>query len=83
MTNKVDGEKVWNWASQIMAGDGVASRSMVKSDPPLHILSEGGLMWCSGGAAETANTMTRRYCPECLTLAREMWADLSEEGEEL
>lgn len=75
-------EKVWNWAAQILAGDGVASRSMARIDPPLHILVEGGHMWCSGGAAEGANTMTRRYCPACSALARAMWDDLSEEEDQ-
>jgi hypothetical protein len=76
-----DSHDLWVWAVQIMAGEGVASRSLGRIDPPLHILawgSDGPSLWCSGGAGEKANTMTRRRCAGCLTLARNMWSDLRE-----
>lgn len=70
------------FASRIM-DEGIARRAQMQVDPPLHIVTERSELWCTGGPANKGeNTVTRRYCRQCLTLAREMYADLAdEEGE--
>ena len=51
-------------------------------DPPLHIVTENAELWCTGGPAHKGeNTVTRRYCRRCLTFAREMYEDLTDEDE--
>jgi len=80
----VTAEEVFDWAvSTIHLGEGTATRSRHHGDPPLHILSNDGcgpVTWCGGGKAHAENTPTRRRCPRCVRLARDMWDDLEQEA---
>lgn len=75
-------EEMFNWAARTMSGDGVARRSWGQPDPPLHVLADHDRLWCTGGPGAALNTVTRRYCRRCLTLAREMWDDLGGDDED-
>lgn len=75
-------QEAFSFASRIM-GEGIAHSAQMRIDPPLHIVTENSELWCTGGPAHrNENTMTRRYCRRCLTLAREMWNDLANEDED-
>lgn len=78
-----DRHDVWRWAADIMSGDGAAQRSAAHGNAVLHILTEGGRLWCSSGPSIsfTAVPGRERYCPRCMTLCRDMLDDLWEDEE--
>lgn len=77
MTTRAALESDYTW--------GVATRSLGRPDPALHILWREGnehKTWCGGGPATAGiRNVTGRTCPKCVTLAREDYAENGESAD--
>lgn len=77
-----DPDNVWRWAENIMQGEGASLRSGLHHSPVMHLLAgDDKRMWCSGGKALAGFVPVKwRPCPTCMTLAREMFAEIGEDA---